>query len=432
LMDATYIRAQKKTEMSRSRRTQRIVSSVVVMLCFMFLIVGSVNVISATSNAYVVVVDGNELCTLVSRSEAESAIAQALSIQSESFSDEFAYDVDYTNDVSIEAVSAIGAVYSSVNEAAGVINQQLDFVANATALLIDDQVAFYVADDNAALQVVKAAKDYYSADSENFDRVYTSESISLSTAEVDMEEVLSYDEALNMLIYGQLTATDDPNPLITVHVAKYVVATEALPYSTERIDNSSLPLGKEEVETEGVDGVQEVTYYVVTVNDQIVSSEQISAEVITPAVNEVIQVGTALWVSSRLEYCEREYVLPVTKDSGYVITSYFGIRSRGWHSGVDFGIRTGTPIYASKSGTIIYADWNSGGYGYLVSINHGDGTETRYAHLSEILVSNGDYVEQGTLVALSGNTGNSTGPHLHFEIRIDGTAYDPLAYLDSY
>ena len=84
---------------------------------------------------------------------------------------------------------------------------------------------------------------------------------------------------------------------------------------------------------------------------------------------------------------------------------------------------------ASNTGTVVTAGWVSG-YGYAVYINHADGRQTRYGHLSKVLVKVGQTVTQGQKIALSGNTGRSTGPHLHFEIRIGGSAVNPLNYLN--
>ena len=110
------------------------------------------------------------------------------------------------------------------------------------------------------------------------------------------------------------------------------------------------------------------------------------------------------------------------------ITSGFGPRWGRMHQGLDVGAPTGRPITAAKSGKVIVAGW-SGGYGNLVVIDHGGGLSTAYAHQSRIAVKVGDPVTQGGLIGYIGSTGHSTGPHLHFEVRVNGVARDPLPYL---
>jgi murein DD-endopeptidase MepM/ murein hydrolase activator NlpD len=111
-----------------------------------------------------------------------------------------------------------------------------------------------------------------------------------------------------------------------------------------------------------------------------------------------------------------------------VVTSGFGVRWGRMHEGIDIGCAYGAPNRAAAAGTVIYAGW-LGGYGNLVVIDHGNGLSTAYAHASSILVSVGQRVSQGETVSLVGSTGHSTGPHLHFEVRINGVAVDPLLYL---
>lgn len=111
------------------------------------------------------------------------------------------------------------------------------------------------------------------------------------------------------------------------------------------------------------------------------------------------------------------------------ITSRFGSRWGSNHKGTDFGAATGTSIKAAASGTVTFAGWNSGGYGYLVIISHGNGVQTYYGHCSSILTTAGAQVEQGEVIAKVGNTGRSFGSHLHFEIRINDVAYNPEYYL---
>lgn len=125
--------------------------------------------------------------------------------------------------------------------------------------------------------------------------------------------------------------------------------------------------------------------------------------------------------------------LPAASDSGAKfqwplistrITQYFSWR----HTGVDVGDKVGQPIYAAESGKVERSGWNSG-YGYNVIINHGNGVETLYGHSSKLLVEDGDTVERGQIIALIGSTGWSTGPHLHFEVRVGGVRQNPLNYI---
>lgn len=119
---------------------------------------------------------------------------------------------------------------------------------------------------------------------------------------------------------------------------------------------------------------------------------------------------------------------------GAQLTSNYGMRThpvlggRRNHTGIDLAAPTGTPIYATADGVIGRADWYSS-YGLYISINHGASMETRYAHLSRLAVAAGDNVKKGDLIGYVGSTGRSTGPHLHYEVRVDGLAVNPIPYM---
>ena len=118
-------------------------------------------------------------------------------------------------------------------------------------------------------------------------------------------------------------------------------------------------------------------------------------------------------------------------------SSGFGVRSdpfRGGaalHPGIDLSGPYGTPIYATAEGTVLRAGWNSGGYGNLIEIDHGRGISTRFGHLSALLVRAGDHITRGQLIGRMGSTGRSTGNHLHYEVRIDGRAVNPIPFMKS-
>ena len=117
------------------------------------------------------------------------------------------------------------------------------------------------------------------------------------------------------------------------------------------------------------------------------------------------------------------------------LTSGFGVRSdpfrarAAMHPGVDLAAALGTPVYATADGVVDRSEWNDGGYGNLIEIDHGQGIQTRYGHLSERIALAGQMVHRGDLIGLMGSTGRSTGSHLHYEVRVAGQAIDPISFV---
>ena len=113
------------------------------------------------------------------------------------------------------------------------------------------------------------------------------------------------------------------------------------------------------------------------------------------------------------------------------LSSPYGLRWGGsdFHPGVDIANDYGTPIVAAASGTVTAAGWNSGGYGNMVDIDHGNGIWTRYGHAEAVVVTVGETVQKGQLIAYMGSTGFSTGPHVHYEVHANGELVNPILYL---
>jgi hypothetical protein len=111
--------------------------------------------------------------------------------------------------------------------------------------------------------------------------------------------------------------------------------------------------------------------------------------------------------------------------SAPVLGDPFGPRGNQWHSGIDLPAPMGAPVYAARSGQVVWAGWRDGGWGFLVTVAHGRGERTMYAHLSRIDVRVGVRIGQGVRVGLVGASGHATGPHLHFEVRVRNAAVDP-------
>jgi murein DD-endopeptidase MepM/ murein hydrolase activator NlpD len=148
------------------------------------------------------------------------------------------------------------------------------------------------------------------------------------------------------------------------------------------------------------------------------------------------QVSAALGAQIEAAQSRSSYSPPASTPSasGFIwpvsgpVTSPFGMRWGRMHTGIDIGVPYGTAIHAAASGQVIYAGWMDG-YGNLVFIDHGRGISTGYAHQSSIAVSNGQDVTQGQVIGYVGCTGHCFGPHLHFEVRVNGSPVDPLGYL---
>lgn len=224
-------------------------------------------------------------------------------------------------------------------------------------------------------------------------------------------------------IAGQTLKLYTGEPFISVKTVEHINGEFEIPFETVSSEDANLYQGKTEIDVAGENGLKYVDAYVTKV-DGAVTEETVKENVILKEpVAQVQRVGTKELPPS---VGTGEFAMPT---SG-TLTSPFGARWGRMHNGVDLGAATGTPIYASDNGVVTEAQFKDNGYGNFISIDHGNGFVTYYAHCSEILVSPGDVVAKGDLIAKVGSTGRSTGPHLHFEIRADGEAQDPLSYVN--
>lgn len=243
---------------------------------------------------------------------------------------------------------------------------------------------------------------------------------------IDMDKIISLNEEieneLSTIRVGQEIIITQPEPPLSIERKEQVYYEEDYDADIIYVDNDEWYTTQEVTLQEPSAGHRKVAALVSYRNDKEVSREIIKEEIVMEAVPKIVEKGTKI---------PPTYIKPI---SGGRLSSSFGRRkapTKGastYHQGVDWAVPRGTAVYASSGGTVTKAGWGSG-YGYVVYIKHPDGRETRYAHLNKVLVSAGQTVKQGQKIALSGNTGRSTGPHLHFELRINGTAVNPLKYL---
>nr|WP_317359835.1 M23 family metallopeptidase [uncultured Tyzzerella sp.] len=249
--------------------------------------------------------------------------------------------------------------------------------------------------------------------------------------ELAMKNDMSLDELLqanpqltetSVLKIGSKVNLIVPVPLLSVVTYEEAVYTEPIPKKIETVKNDKEFKTYKKVITPGKDGSKQVTAKITKINGVEDKKEVISEKVISEPTVEKVEVGT---LNTPPKKAIGNFIYPVRGR----LTSGYGARWGTTHKGLDLAAPAGTPIKASDGGTVVYSGWNSGGYGNMVKIDHGNGYQTIYAHNSRNAVSVGQKVAQGEVIAYVGSTGNSTGNHVHFEVIQNGSSKNPLNFL---
>ena len=222
---------------------------------------------------------------------------------------------------------------------------------------------------------------------------------------------------------GQIIKLYTGRMFADVKSVQNVTREESIPYETIEKDSADIYQGITRIETPGEDGVKSVSETVIYINGTETKREVLKEKVLKAPTSQIELIGTKEPPPS---VGTGNLVMPTSGS----LSSRFGSRWGRNHNGIDVSAPVGTPIYAADNGTVTYSQFNNGGYGYMIQIDHGNGIKTYYAHCSELLVNQGDVVAKGDLIAKVGNTGRSTGAHLHFEVLRDGTPVDPMGCID--
>ena len=419
-------------------------------------------------NAVNVIVDGSIVGTAQTQEQVEE-IVQELHKEKEANG----LSVNCISVIEFEPIKLTKKAIMAQEDIANILRESLVFHYGAIGISVNGEIKAILENKQLAEKVIQEVKESYLPKNGNgFEvnvlEVSTAENITFEPVDVEMEEIISFEEALELLKFGEEKVTYyevasgdslwtiaqkngirvseleeanpdidvsrlqigqklrlvKPEPAFNVQVKYEQIAQETIPFPVKNVYNDSLWRGQSQIQERGAKGKKEVTYLVTMENGRTLERNKINEVVIEEPKTQVVAVGTKLLVASRGGGGTGPLGLPLRGN----ITSPFGQRRGGFHSGIDINGKTGDPVYAAEAGRVIFSGWQ-GGYGNLVIIDHGDGVTTYYAHASQRLVSNGDQVERGDLIIRVGSTGRSTGPHLHFEVRINGRPDNPTKYL---
>lgn len=339
------------------------------------------------ANAYAIVADGKQVAVLDSKKRAEEIL--------ETIKDKYTIKDD-----SVE--------YKSV-----------DFLENVKVKEINTKIKNIQQSDEVLDYMLTGAvekKVHIVQEGDTFNQIAKDYGLKPNELQVSNPGVKTED-----LHIGQELSLTRVCPVLTVQTKELVTYKAKMDYEIAYEETSTLFKGEQTVKIAGESGERQVKAEVIRCNGIEVSRNEISSEIIKEPKTQVVIKGTknvpALVGTGNFIYPTRG-----------TLSSRFGTRWGRMHYGIDLAAPVGTKIRASDGGTVIFAG-RQGSYGNVIKINHGGNRVTVYAHCSKLLVSKGNKVYQGQHIANVGNTGRSTGSHLHFEVRINGVAKNPLKYL---
>ncbi len=378
--------------------------------------------------------------------------------------------LDVRDDIEFERVSALGDVKIDTSED---ILKRLTYMGNlnveAYGIYVNGKKAGAVESRDVAREVLREIEDRYTSGMEGakVEKVEIVEDVKGKKSNTDLDKVFSQAEMVNLLctsgekeslhevVPGETLAdiaklysmteeeilADNENvnpksldvgstlvirqiaPILTVRAVETVTYEEEVPYEAQQTESADIYEGYTELQQQGQNGLSEITSRITLVNGEQIEEDVLVTTVKKKPVAEITLVGTKERPPS---VGSGKYIWPLS--GGYTKSSGFKYRWGRLHAGIDLATSVGSDVMAADGGVVTFAGY-SGAYGYLVKIDHQNGMETRYAHNSKLLVSEGDRVFQGQHIAESGNTGRSTGPHLHFEVRVNGEPKNPENYL---
>lgn len=274
--------------------------------------------------------------------------------------------------------------------------------------LVAGETEIFTAPSVAVAQEI--AEDFLLKYSMNGKASFSDEIIYKETV-VPTEKILSREECEE-----KITSCDSISVVAVVNSS----TQQEIPYEVKTEQDGNLYIGESVTITEGKVGSAKINYEKTYKNGNEETYRVLEENIVTSPVAAVVRVGT-----KPKEILKTGVLYPLEG----VLSSPFGARWGKNHEGIDIAVEEGTPVLAAECGKVCYVNENSSGYGKIVKIDHGYGVTTAYAHLNEIKAYVGQSVNANTCIALSGNTGKSTGPHLHFEILKDGVPLNPLNYL---
>ena len=363
-------------------------------------------------NALAVLKDGKTIGYIRSTADYQNAKDNLINYIKGNFS-----SYDLADEFNIKRVKVPDSMILTEAEAENVLLQNSETEVESAALLIDGKEIATIESEEEGNKIIQGVSKYY-IEKSGLKDIKETKVLSQITYNKAMNPLSEIREA--NLVIKDIIKRNDNNNLIKISFSGIKTENVKISPATRTIWTNEYVIGTVITKQNGKAGLKEVDKLITMENGAIKISKTAGSRVINESIDKVVAVGTKNPILAGIAF--------LSTPSRGGITSYYGYRWGRLHKGIDIGARTGTPIYAAADGTIESASWDRG-YGNLVKISHGSGIETLYGHTSKMVVKAGQKVKKGQLIAYVGSTGHSTGPHLHFEVRLNGNSVNPLKYL---
>lgn len=372
--------------------------------------------IGESNLAYGVYVDDNLIGYVKNKEDIDSSQMQVQSCLAANYSDTY---VD--EKIKFEKFFVKNDVLADTDELKKNILTALNPNIGCYNLKVSNRSLGVVADKKSANSIVNKVADYY-IDKNGIEKDQITEtgiknSVALEETKSKVNEIPNEDKLCEAIIaFNEKTKNEG----LKIEIKSKEKHDEDIEPSIVIKTSSEMFKGQEKVLNEGTPGTKEVVKEITRINDTKVNEKVVKTTVTKEPEEKIILKGTKDPIKEDIDFLD----VP----SRGTVTSGFGIRWGRQHNGIDIAANIGDPVKAALDGVVTYSGWMDG-YGYLIKLNHGDDIETLYGHCSKLNSKVGDKITKGEVIAQAGNTGRSTGPHIHFEVRYKGVPKDPTKYI---
>ncbi|MDD6769606.1 MAG: peptidoglycan DD-metalloendopeptidase family protein [Inconstantimicrobium porci] len=321
-------------------------------------------------------------------------------------------------DISFRVINDTSINASSVQEIKENLKKTLDIEVDAYDMYLNNKEIAIISSRDDGRKILQSVGDSYIKDLKlkeaNVKSVDIDTKSTYKKVRVQLSKIISNKDAAK-----RIKEINKTYPVVNVHIDAVEKIQEIKKEDTVMMPDSTMYIGNMRM-IKGSPGKAVIDKQIAYVNGIKNSEKTIKENVTIPAIDTIVYHGVKNPIADGVPFLQRP--------SRGIITSNYGRRYGATHHGIDIAACYGSNIGAALDGVVNETGYNSV-YGYYVKVNHGGGIETLYGHSSKILVQKGDVIKKGDTIALVGSTGNSTGPHIHFELRTNGVAINPAKYI---